>query len=293
MSRKGWLLFVAMGVIWGLPYLLIKIAVREVAPPMLVEMRTGGACLILVPVALLRGELAPVLHRWKQLLAFSVTEISIPWLFLFNAERRLSSSLSGLLVAAVPLLGAVLGRVTGADRLNRRRLAGVGVGLGGVGALVGFDVGRSDVLAALSIGVVACGYALGPWILSRYLSDLPALGVMAAGLLVCAVIYGPIAAANVPTRSLSTSVVLSVAGLTVICTAVAFVLFFALIAEVGPVRSTVITYVNPAVAVLLGVTVLHESFGYGTVIGFVLIVAGCLLATGRERRLEPMPAEAI
>ena len=284
MSRKGWLLFVAMGVIWGLPYLLIKISVREIAAPMLVEMRTGGAAVLLVPIALKRGELAAVLRRWKPLVVFCLVEISIPWLFLFDAEKKLSSSLAGLLVAAVPLVGAVLARFTGDDRLDRRRLLGIVVGLGGVAALVGFDVGKSDAWAALSIGVVAIGYALGPWTLSRYLSDLPALGVIAAALGLCAVFYAPLAAFNVPTRSLSASVIASVVGLTVVCTAIAFVMFFALINEVGPVRSTVITYVNPAVAVLLGVSVLGERFGPGTAVGFVFIVAGCVLATARNAR---------
>ncbi len=294
MSRRGWLLFVAMGVIWGLPYLLIKIAVREVPAPMLVEMRTGGAALVLLPVALYRGELRPVLARYKALVALAVTEMAVPWLFLFDAERKLSSSLSGLLVAAVPLVGAILARVTGSDRLDRRRLAGVLVGFGGVGALVGFDVGGSDALAAASIAVVAVGYAVGPWIFSRYFSDLPALGVVAGALTICTLLYAPAIPFSIPTRPLAPSVVGSVVGLTLVCTALAFVLFFALIAEAGPVRSTVITYVNPAVAVLLGVSVLGEHVGAATVLGFVLIVAGCVLATARNAAEVPgAPAPSL
>jgi drug/metabolite transporter (DMT)-like permease len=281
LSRRGWLLFAAMGVIWGLPYLLIKISVREIAPSMLVEIRTGGGALMLLPIAIARGDLRQVLRRWKPVLAFAVSETALPWLFLFNAEQKLSSSLSGLLVAAVPLVGAVLGRLTGGDRLDRRRFAGLLVGLAGVGALVGFDVGRSDLWAAASLGFVAVGYALGAWILSRHLADLPGLGVITVALGFCAVIYVPIAAFSVPTHSLTTSVVVSAVTLTVVCTAVAFVVFFQLITEVGPVRATLITYVNPAVAVLLGVSVLGERFGRGTVAGFVLIVVGCLLTTSR------------
>jgi drug/metabolite transporter (DMT)-like permease len=270
-----------MGVIWGLPYLLIKISVREISAPMLVEMRTGGAALILLPIAIARGELRPVLRHPFAVLAFAVTEICAPWFFLFNAEHKLSSSLAGLLVAAVPLVGALLGWVTRADRIDRRRLGGILVGLAGVAALVGFDVGSSNAWAALSMLVVVVGYAFGPWIASHYLGHLSGLGVTSAGLGLSAVLYAPLAATEAPTRALSTSVILSVVGLTVICTALAFVLFFALISEVGPVRSTVITYVNPAVAVLLGVSVLNESFGVGTVIGFVLIVSGCWLSAGR------------
>ncbi len=294
MSRRGWLLFAVMGVIWGLPYLLIKIAVREVPAPMLVEMRTGGAALVLLPLALYRGELRPVLARYKALVAFAVAEMAVPWLFLFDAERKLSSSLSGLIVAAVPLVGTILARATGADRLDRRRLAGVLVGLGGVGALVGFDVGGSDALAAASIAVVAVGYALGPWILSRYLSDLPALGVVAGALTVCALAYLPAIPFSIPTKPLAASVIGSVVGLTLVCTALAFVLFFALIAEAGPVRSTVITYVNPAVAVLLGVSILGEHFGLATAFGFVLIIAGCILATARNAaELPAAPAPSL
>ncbi|MGH9297189.1 MAG: DMT family transporter, partial [Acidimicrobiales bacterium] len=181
-------------------------------------------------------------------------------------------------------------RVTGStDRLDHRRLLGVLVGLGGVAALVGFDVGSSDVLAALSMAVVAVGYAVAPSIASRYLSDLPARGVVAVALAICAVVYAPIAAFSLPGRALSGEVISSVAGLTVVCTIVAFLVFFALIAEVGPARSTVITYVNPAVAVLLGTTVLGEHFSLGTALGFVLIVAGCFLATARNIRLGEPP----
>jgi drug/metabolite transporter (DMT)-like permease len=287
-SRRGWLLFVAMGIIWGLPYLMIKVAVREVSPALLVLMRTGGGALLLVPLAASRGALRPLLRRWRPLLAYTIAEMGIPWFLLFSAERRLSSSLSALIVAAVPLVGAVIGRVTGDDRLDRRRVFGLLVGLAGVGALVGFDVGRSDLLAALSLGGVAVGYAVGPWILSRYLSDLPAMGVVAGSLVVCAVLYAPFAALSLPSRPLSSDVVWSVVGLTLVCTAVAFVVFFALIAEVGPVRATIITYVNPAVAVLLGVSVLGERFGGGTAAGFVLIIAGCFLATRRSSVVAPV-----
>lgn len=283
MSRKGWLLFVAMGVIWGLPYLLIKVSVREVSPELLVLMRTGGGGLLLLPVAVTRGALRPVLRYWRPLAAYTAAELGVPWFLLFTAEKRLPSSLSALIVAAVPLVGAVLALVTRVDRLDGRRYAGVLVGLGGVAALVGFDVHASDALAALSLGGVAVGYALGPWLLARYLSDLPPLGVVTSSLILCALVYAPLAAFSLPNRVLSASVVWSVVGLTLVCTVAAFLVFFALIGEVGPVRATVITYVNPAVAVLLGVTVLGEKFAWGTGVGFALIIAGCILATRRSR----------
>ncbi len=279
MTRRGWVLFLALGVIWGIPYFLIKIAVREVSPALLVFIRTGGAAVLLLPLAAARGELKAVLRHWKALAAFAGVEMAVPWYLLFNAEKRLPSSLSGLLIASVPVIGAVLARVTGTDHLDRRRVAGLVLGLGGVAALVGLDVSGANLGAALSLLVVAFGYALGPWILARYLSDLPGIAVMAGSLTLCALVYAPIAALTLPSRSLSGSVVASVATLTVVCSALAFVLFFALVGEMGAMRTTVITYVNPAVAVLLGATVLGERVDVGTGVGFVLILAGSFLAT--------------
>jgi drug/metabolite transporter (DMT)-like permease len=281
MTRRGWLLFLAVGVIWGLPYLLIRVSVREVSPALLVLLRTGGGAILLGPIAAARGQLRPVLAHWRPVLVFTLVEMGVPWFLLFHAEEKLSSSLSGLLIAAVPLVSALLAWATGSERLDLRRVIGLLVGFGGVASLVGFAVRSDDLASALSLGVVACGYALGPWVLARYLSDLPAVGVIAASLIACAVVYAPIAAFELPHRGLTGSVIGSIVGLTVVCTAAAFLLFFALIAEVGATRATVITYVNPAIAVVLGVTILNEHFGVATGVGFALILAGCLLATRR------------
>lgn len=289
MSRRGWVLFVAMGVIWGVPYLLIKVAVEEISPAVLVLARTTLAGLLLLPLALVRGHLRPLLPAWRPILAFAAIEICVPWLLLGVAEQRLSSSLTGLLIAAVPLVGALLAwgggaRLTGGDdRPDVRRVAGLLVGLAGVGALVGFEVGSGDASAVLALAVVAVCYAVGPMILSRWLSQLPGLGVITASLLVTALVYLPVGMAQAPATWPSPDVVWSVVGLAVVCTAVAFVVFFALIAEVGPVRSTVITYLNPAVALALGVLLLDEPFTPATASGFALILAGSVLATRRPR----------
>ncbi|HUC37758.1 MAG TPA: DMT family transporter [Acidimicrobiales bacterium] len=291
MTRRGWVLFVALGVIWGIPYLLIRVTVREMSPALLVLVRTGGGALLLAPFVARRRMLAPVLRRWRPLLVYSFVETGVPWLLLFQAERRLSSSLAGLLVAAVPIVGAVLAQLTGTDRLDRRRVAGLVLGMCGVAALVGLDVGRSSALSALSLAAVAVGYALGPWIVGRYLSDLPALSVVACSLAICAAVYAPVAVFELPSRPLSGSVIWSLVCLTVLCTAIAFVCFYALIAEIGALRSTVITYVNPAVAVVLGVAVLGEPFGLGTAVGFVLILSGSFLATRPLRAASPSAAQ--
>lgn len=289
MSRRGWTLFIAMGVIWGIPYMLIKVAVEELTPSTLVLGRTVLASVLLLPVALLRNQFRGLLTAWRPLLAFAVIEIMIPWVLLGAAEQRLASSLTGLLIASVPIVGAVLAVTTRSDdRLDGRRFAGLLLGLTGVAALVGFEVGRGDAAAVVAVGIVAVCYAAGPLILSRWLSHLPGLGVITAAMLITAIAYTPVGIAQAPTSWPSADVVLAVIGLAVICTAVGFVVFFALIAEVGPTRSTVITYLNPAVAVLLGVTLLDERFTAATAAGFVLILAGSVLAT-RRAAMRPAP----
>lgn len=269
-----------MCIIWGVPYLLIRVAVRDLSPATLVFARTAPAALVLVPVALRRGLLHPLLRHWRAVVLYTVAELGIPWVLLAAAEKRLSSSLTSLLVATVPSAGLVLSRASGhADRLDRRRVLGLVLGLGGVAVLVGIDVRGTSLLAVAEMAVVVIGYAIGPLMVSRQLSELPGVGVVAASLGLTALAYAPWAITH-PPRRLTLETGGAVAGLTILCTAVAFVLFFQLIAEVGPNRATVITYVNPAVAVLLGVVLLGEPLGLGLAIGFPLILAGSVLATG-------------
>jgi drug/metabolite transporter (DMT)-like permease len=293
MSRRGLLMFGALCVIWGIPYLLIRVAVRELSPAFLVFARTAVGALLLLPLAARRGELRVLLPYWRPVLLFTVVEIGVPWLLLSRAEERLSSSLTGLLIAAVPLVAAGASAAMGSrHRLERRSWLGLLVGIIGVAALVGLDFGRVGLVPLAEILVVVVGYTSGPIVLSRSLSDLPSLGVIAASLTVAAVVYAPVAALQVP-KHLRLDVIVSVAGLGVVCTALAFLIFFALIAEVGPVRATVITYVNPAVAAILGVTLLGERFTAGMGVGFALVLAGSVLAAGRRPPQRPvvMPPE--
>jgi drug/metabolite transporter (DMT)-like permease len=273
-----------MCVIWGIPYLLIRVAVREVSPAMLVFLRTGGSTLVLLPLAARRAELRPLLSRWRPLLAFTAVEIAVPWILLSSAERRVTSSLAALLLAATPVVGVALATATGGERFDRRRFAGLLVGLGGVGAIVGLDIGRTSAVGLLEIAGVVIGYAVGPWILHRYLDELPSLGVIAASLALTALIYAPIAAFQLPDTLPSGRVIASIVTLAVVCTAVGFVVFFELIVEGGPVRSNLITYVNPAVAALLGVAILNERFTAGMGVGFALVLAGSVLAAARSRQ---------
>lgn len=288
MSRKGWVLFAALGVIWGIPYLLIKVAVRELTPASLVFLRTALGAALLLPAVLRGGDTRALLTRWRPIALFTVVEMGIPWLLLSDAERRVSSSLAGLFMASVPLVGALLARVTGQhEPLGARRVVGLLVGLVGVLALLGLDLGRGDLAAIVALAVVAVGYAVGPMIIARRLADLPVQEVVAASLALCAVAYAPVGLAQLPRALPAWDVIGAVVVLGVACTAGAFLLFFRLIAEVGPVRATVITYVNPAVAVVAGVALLGEPFTLGTGLGFVLILAGSWLATGPGAAAAP------
>jgi len=288
MTRRGWILFAAMAAIWGIPYLLIKVAVGDLSPITLVFLRTGIGAVLLVPIAAARGSLWPLLARWRAVLVYTVVEVAVPWLLLSNAERRLSSSLTGLLIAAVPLIGAVLGLLTRTDdRLDGRRVAGLVIGFLGVGALLGLDLSVIDAGAVAQVGVVAIGYAIGPVIVARRLSGVPSLGVVAASLALTAVVYAPVGMAQMPRALPPAPVLASVAILGVVCTALAFLLFFALIAEAGPLRAQAITYVNPAVALALGVALLGEPFTLGAAVGLALILLGVLLGTRRAAPAAP------
>jgi drug/metabolite transporter (DMT)-like permease len=278
-SRRGLVLFVAMCVIWGIPYLLIKVTLKGLGPIDLVFVRFLLGAVLLVPIALTRVQVRPILRRWGWIVAYTIIEMGVPWVLLSDAELRISSSLSGLLVSTVPLIGVVIGVLTrSGEHHGWRRILGLCIGLVGVGVLVGFDVSSSTFGAIGEVLIVAICYATGPYIINRKLSDLPALGVIAGSLLLAAVAYAPAALVQLPHAWPSGEVIAAVIALGVVCTAIAFLLFFALIAEVGPVRATVITYVNPAVAVTLGVLLLHERLTAGIAVGFVLILAGSVLA---------------
>jgi drug/metabolite transporter (DMT)-like permease len=284
MTRRGLVLFALMSIIWGIPYLFIRIAVDEISPAMLVFVRTGIGTAILLPIALLRVDLKPVLRRWRWVVAFAAVEIAGPWVLLGSAEQHITSSLAGLLVAGVPLVGTVIALATGGtDRFGRTALIGLLIGLVGVAAIVGADLQSTDLTALVQVLFVVIGYAVGPAILARKLGGLSSLGIMALSLTMSAVVYAPIAALQWPTVVPSPNALLAIVVLGSVCTALAFLLFAQLIAEVGPVRATVITYINPAVAAVLGVLVLHEVFTVPMGIGFALVLLGSTLATRRAR----------
>jgi drug/metabolite transporter (DMT)-like permease len=289
-SARGWWLFAAMSVIWGIPYLLIKVAVDGVSVPVLVFARTAIGAIVLLPLAVTsRQNLRMVAGRWKPLMAFAFFEIIAAWLLLSDAERYLSSSLTGLLIAASPIIAAILDRLTGGThRLGRPQLIGLAVGLSGVAVLAGPGLTGGGVWPVTEVLLVATCYAIAPLIAARYLADVAALPMTAACLGFAALVYAAPAATHWPHEVPATKVLVALGALAVICTALAFIVFFALIREVGAARALVFTYINPAVALAAGVIVLGEPLTVWNLGGLGLILAGSALATrGAQADLVP------
>lgn len=280
------MLFIALSVCWGIPYLFIRVAVADLDPLIVAFGRTAIGGLLLVPLAIRKPAFRPLLPHWRILLIYTAVEIIGPWVLLGHAETRLNSSTTGLIIAVVPIVAAIILTVMGLDRLDARRIAGLVIGLAGVGLLVGLDVRLDDLVAIGQLLLVVLGYAIGPIIISRRLADLPSLGVVTVSLLIAAAAYAPFTPLVWPDHWTAPAVG-SVVVLAVICTATAFLVMFALIAEAGPARMTLITYVNPAVAILLGAIVLGEPLTIGLAIGFPLVILGSVLGTWRSTPRTP------
>lgn len=297
-SGRGWLLYGAMALLWGVPYLLIKESVETFSPAAVVAGRTLLGGLILLPIALHRRALRPALRLWPWVLAFGAIEMAGPFVLLGHAEQTLPSGTTGLLVATVPLFAAIIALLRG-DRtaLSPLRAIGLLTGFAGVAVIVsgpGLAVGGNPA-ALLAVGevlLVALLYAIAPFIIATKLAGVPSLGSITVSLLAVGIAYLPIALLT-PQEPPTLRSGLSLVALGVLCTAVAFVAFFALIAEVGPVRAPLFTYVNPIVAILLGVLLLGEHLTTGLLLGLPLVIAGCwLAATGgrlRPRRPPELP----
>jgi drug/metabolite transporter (DMT)-like permease len=286
MSWRVGLTFGALCIIWGLPYFFIKLAVAEVSPVGVAWARIAlGAC-VLLPVALKRGTLPAVLQHKGAVCAFAFAELVGPFFLISLGEQWVSSSLTGILIATVPLMVIILSPLFGVrESLSGRRLTGLVIGFVGVVTLLGLDVlgGTLGWIGAACVVTATLGYAAGSLIVQRYLSGVDELGAVAASLVVATVVLFPAAVLTAPNSVPSQLVLTSLVVLGVVCTAAALWLYFSLIARIGAARAAVITYVNPAVAALLGVVILHESFGLGSALGLALILVGSWLATHRAQ----------
>jgi drug/metabolite transporter (DMT)-like permease len=286
MSPRGWILFAAVSVVWGVPYLFIKLAVEDLTPGFVAWSRVMLAAVILLPIAWRTGALRGLPVRW--LAGFALFEITVPFFLIAFGEVRVSSSLAAILIATVPLVVAALAlRFDRDERPTRSRFIGMLIGLVGVVALVGIDVGGrvTELVGALAVLGGAIGYAIGPLIAKRHLTSGDPLGPVAGSLGIAAVMLLPFAIAGLPTQAPDTEAVASVAVLGLVCTAVGFLLYLSLIGEVGPSRATIITYVNPVVALALGVAILDEQVTGAMAAGLLLILAGSWLST--DGRVPP------
>ncbi len=289
MSTRAWISFASVSFLWGIPYLFIKVAVDDgLSPAFLAWARVALGALVLVAISWHAGLLGSLRGRWRWIAAYAVFEISIPFPLIAAGEQHVSSSLAAILIAAVPLIVALLAlRFDRSEQATGRRLVGLLVGFVGVVVLMGLDVAGTgdELIGAGAILLAAVGYAIGPMLLKAHLSDLDPRATMAAALVVATAVLAPFAALAPPSATPSTQALGAVLVLGLLCTATAFVFFGTLVNEVGPSRASVITYVAPVVAVGLGVAVLGERPGAGAVAGLLLILAGSWLST--DGRLPP------
>jgi len=284
MTRKGWLLFTAMSVIWGIPYLFIKIAIRELDPTVVVWIRVGIAALILLPISLQQRVLPALRGRWLIVAALACVQIVGPFLLISYGEVHISSSLTSLLIAADPLLIVLFAlRFDPGERVNRLRLLGLLIGMAGVVILLGLNIGGDEqrLPGAGLILLATAAYAISALLIKRpVIATLPSLAVVTVECITTTILLLPLAVTRLPARFPDLQVLFSLLILGLICTALAYVLFFALVGEIGAGRAAVITYVNPAVSVLLGVIFLGEPLNISLAVGFLLIIAGSWLSTG-------------
>jgi drug/metabolite transporter (DMT)-like permease len=284
-------LFAVICVLWGIPYVMIKVAIAEVSVPVLILTRTAAGAAVLLPLAIRSGGLLMLRRHWPWVLTFTTLQIIGPWWLLADAELRLSSSMSALFIAAAPTISVVLAPLFGdTERPTTLRLAGLLVGLAGVVLLGVPQLGGGTAVSVGELLLVALGYATAPLIAAHQLAEMPGI-VLTAGCLTITVLFyiGP-AAATWPAAIPSARVLWALAGLALLCTALAFVVLFALIREVGATRAMVYAYVSPAVAVTAGVVLLGEPFTLAMVSAFAMILVGSVLAT-RRGRVPPVPAD--
>ncbi len=289
MSRKGILLFLAAGIAWGIPYFFIRIAVEHFSTESIVFGRVIIGAAVLIPFAIATKALVPALRAWPWVLAFAVIEMVIPWWLIVEAERHVSSGLAGLMIATVPFYGLLIGYFVQGDKSLRhpKTIIGLIIGFVGVALLVGIDTlaGHLDVVSILMLIAAAIGYAVAPAIAAEKLGAVPTAGVMSLSMAIVAAVYAGPALTKLPAEIAAKPPVdawMAIGVLGLICSALAFIIFFSLVREIGSARATTITYVNMAVALVLGIAFLHEPITPGILIGLPMVVAGSIWASKKH-----------
>ncbi len=289
MSRKGLILFLAVGIAWGVPYFFIRVAVPYFSPATIITARVVIGAAVLMPLAIRQKALLPAIKSWPWVLAFALIEMVGPWWLITSAERHVSSGLAGLLVATVPFFGAIIAYFFLGDKSVKhpKTLFGLLVGFIGVFLLVGIDSlqGNTDPIWVWAVVLSAVLYAIAPAMASVKLAHVSSAGTLPLAMLMVALIYAPSAIASLPSEMAANPPLeawASLAALGVVCSAVAFLLFFALMREIGSARATLVTYVNTVVALALGVSFLAEPITLGMIVGLPLVVVGSWFATRRH-----------
>lgn len=285
MPARSWIQFAAVSVLWGVVYLLIKVAGEELSAPALTFARAVLAAAVLLPLAARRGVLGPLRRRLGAITVLALLDVAGPFVLVAVGERSVPSSLAGMLIATVPILVALLAlRFDASERVDGTRVIGLLVGIVGVGLVLGVQV-AGDARALLGAALVLVAgllYAIASLYYKRAFVGEDALGVTTWVFVVSAVVLAVPAALTAPAHVPGAGTLAATGALGVACTAVVFVLWYSLIADIGAARATVVTYVNPAVAVVLGALLLGESLSGGGIAGLLLIVAGSWLSTGGD-----------
>ena len=283
MSRRAYFHFAVSGLFWGIPYLLMKVAVRDFPPAVIVCGRVLIGAAILIPIAIHQKVLMDAIRGWRYVLPYAIFEMMIPWILITNAEKKISSGLAGLLVATVPIWSTIFASLAGDKTVwHSKRLVGIAVGFAGLVGLVGYEsiFGETDIISILMMLVAAISYSFAVNMISIKLPDVSGIAINGVAMFITAVAYAPLMIMQWPAAgTVSSESALSLLALGIFCTALAFISFFIVMKEIGPARASIGTYVNTAVAVVLGVIILSEPLTLGIIIGLPLVMIGSFLAS--------------
>jgi drug/metabolite transporter (DMT)-like permease len=285
MSRRAWFLFILVGFLWGIPYLFIKIAVdpdNGFSPAAVVCLRTAIGAAILIPLAMRQGQLGAAIRGIKYVAPYALLEMIGPWILIGTAEQKISSGLAGLLIASVPIWATIFASMRGDKTVwHHKRLMGIVVGFIGLIAVVGFEsiAGSSDALSIAMVLVAAIGYSYAVMMVQGALPHVSGIAINAVAMAITAIFYLPLTIIQWPTHEISSEAINAIIGLGVLSTGAAFVAFFALAAMIGVARGSLVTYLNTAFAVVLGVIILDEPFTTGMALGLPLVLIGSYFAS--------------
>jgi drug/metabolite transporter (DMT)-like permease len=286
MTRKSWIQFAFVGLLWGIPYLLMKVAVADIPPPLIVAGRTFIGAMILIPISVRQGSFMNAVRGIKYVLPYAFLEMVGPWILITNAEKEISSGLAGLLIATVPIFATIFTSLRGDHTVwQPKRIFGLVVGFIGIVALVGIEsiTGSSNPKAIAMCILAALMYAYAVLMVTSNLPDVEGVAINGLAMAITSVFYMPIAIAMWPTNAVSLNAVAALVALGVFSTAIAFMLFFTVIKEIGAARGSLTTYVNTAVAVVLGIFVLGEPITLGIIVGLPLVLLGSYLASRKTK----------